>query len=105
MREVIPSTLEVLDDMLGLANALVHWAERHGIVASLDIVKLIESRNKTVAMLENRIQELSKPEYKGVFAEVVKVSQARLGRVRLELSKYESLLAADSRQLPLKVSK
>lgn len=67
-------------------------------MASLDLIKLIESRKKTVKMLEDRIAELSKPEYHGALAEVVKVSHARLGKVKLELSKFEALVAADSRQ-------
>ncbi|AYQ58201.1 putative VP5 [Microviridae sp.] len=70
-------------------------------MVSLDLVKLIESRQKTIKMLEDRISELSKPEYKGALREVVRVAEQRLVKVRAELVKFLELRDQDGRQAEL----
>lgn len=71
---------------------------------SLALTKLIESRSKTVAMLEERITTLkAEPAYavSTTLQGVVKVSEQRLTKVRKELAELRGMREADSRQVEM----
>lgn len=69
---------------------------------SLDFTKMVESRKKTIEMLEARIASLSAIHgYSAstVLQGTVKVARDRLAKVKRELAELEVLRQADDRQV------
>lgn len=92
----------VTDITLGMmSNDIVEGAFCMG---SLSMAKLLDSRKRTIAMLEERVDSLKAvPEYKGsvVLQGVVRVAEQRLERVRAEAKELEAMIKADARQTVL----